>query len=174
MPFWPRDPERRVENEKRGKSEKEVEAINGDVLFLRSMKTVRIAHHATKDEEFAKAANARSLRKQSVGKALLKQNTIPAADTTTWNPYSSSESSTQESEAEEPTTSSLKRSHKRVVKEGTMIFIPHDVLKHPSLVSSNARNKLLTTAISSTIETLISVCDGDPRAVSLHYSTVHR
>ena len=89
MPFWPRDPERRAENEKRGKSEKEVEAINGDVLFLRSMKIDRIAHNATKDEEFVKAANARSLRKQSVGKALLKQNTITAADTTTWNPYSS-------------------------------------------------------------------------------------
>ena len=55
-----------------------------------------------------------------------------------------------------------------------MIFIPHDVLKHPSLVSSNARNKLSTTAISNTIETLISVCDGDPSAVSLHYAAAHR
>ena len=55
-----------------------------------------------------------------------------------------------------------------------MIFIPHDVLKHPSLVSSNARNKLSTTAISNTVETLISVRDGDPSAVSLHYSTAHR
>ena len=35
-----------------------------------------------------------------------------------------------------------------------MIFILHDGLKHPSLVSSNARNKLSTTAISSTIEHL--------------------
>ena len=174
MPFWPRDAERRMENEKRGKSEKEVEAINENILFLRSMKTGRIAHYATKDEEFVKAVEARSLRKQSVDKALLKQNTVTAADTTTWNPYSSSESSTQESEAEEPTTSTLKRSHKRVVKKGTTIFIPHDVLKHPSLVSFNARNKLSTTAISNTIETLMSVCDGDPSAVSLHYSTAHR
>ena len=35
-----------------------------------------------------------------------------------------------------------------------MIFIPHDVLKHLSLVSSNARNKLSTTAISNNIEHL--------------------
>ena len=151
-----------------------MEAINEDILFLRRMKTDRIAHYATKNEEFVKAAEARSLRKQSVDKALLKQNTITAADTTTWNPCSSSGSSTQESKAEEPTTFTLQRSHKRVVKKGTMIFIPHDVLKHPSLLSSNARNKLSTTAISNTIETLISVCDGDPRAVSLHYSTAHR
>ena len=117
MPFWPRDAERRMKNEKRGKSEKEVEAINEDILFLRSMKTDRIAHYATKDEEFVKAAEARSLRQQIVDKTLLKQNTITAADATTWNPYSSSESSTQESEAEEPTTSTLKRSHKRVEKK---------------------------------------------------------
>ena len=146
-----------MENEKRGKNEKEVEAINEDVLFLRSMETDRIAHYATKDEEFAKAAEARSLRKQSVDKALLKQNTITAADTTTWNPYSSSDSSTQESETKEPTTSTLQHSHKRVVKKGTIIFIPHDNLKHPSLVSSNARNKLSTTAISNTIEPEVGI-----------------
>ena len=35
-----------------------------------------------------------------------------------------------------------------------MIFIPHDVLKHPSLVSSNARNKLSTTAIYNDVEHL--------------------
>ena len=180
MPFLLRDDEKRKENEK-GKSKKEVEAIDEDNLFLRSMKTNRIAHYATKDEETVIAAKARSLRKRSVDKALLNQ--ITTADTTTWNPYSSSDSSTQESETEEPTTSTLQRSHKRVVKKGTMIFIPHDVLKHPFLVSSNARNKLSTTAISNNIEhlylyvmvtTLISVCHGDPSAVSLHYSTAQK
>ena len=49
MPFWPRDDEKRKENEK-GKSIKEVEAIDEDILFLRSMKTNRIAHYAAKDE----------------------------------------------------------------------------------------------------------------------------
>ena len=49
MPFWPRDDEKRKENEK-GKSEKEVEAIDEDILFLRSMKTNRTAHYATKDK----------------------------------------------------------------------------------------------------------------------------
>ena len=50
MPFWPRNDEKRKENEK-GKSKKEVEAIDEDILFLRSMKTNHIAHCATKDEE---------------------------------------------------------------------------------------------------------------------------
>ena len=75
MPVWRRDDEKRKENEK-GKSKNEVEAIDGDILFLRSMKTNRTAHYATKDEETVIAAEARSLRKQSVDKALLKQNTI--------------------------------------------------------------------------------------------------
>ena len=44
--------------------------------ILRSMKTNRIAHYATKDEETVIAAEARSLRKRSVDEALLKQNTI--------------------------------------------------------------------------------------------------
>ena len=75
MPFWPRDDEKRKENEK-GKSKKEVEAINEDILFLRSMKTNRIAHYATKDEETVNAAEAKSLRKRNVDKTSLKQNTI--------------------------------------------------------------------------------------------------
>ena len=75
MAFWPRDDEKRKENEK-GKSKKEVEAIDEDILFSRSMKTNRIAHYATKDEETVIAAEARSLRKRSVDKALLNQNTL--------------------------------------------------------------------------------------------------
>ena len=75
MPFWPRDDEKRKENEK-GKSKTEVEAIDGDILFSRSMKTNHTAHYATKDEETVIAEEARSLCKRSVDKALLKQNTI--------------------------------------------------------------------------------------------------
>ena len=75
MPFWPRDDEKRKENEK-GKSKKEVEAIDENILFLRSMKTNRIAHYSTKNEETVIAAEARSLRKRCVDKAFLKQNTI--------------------------------------------------------------------------------------------------
>ena len=75
MPFWRRDDEKRKENEK-GKSKKESEAIDEDILFLRSMKTNRTAHYAAKHQETVIAAEARSLRKQSVHKALLKQNTI--------------------------------------------------------------------------------------------------
>ena len=72
MPFWPRSDENRKENEK-GKSKQEMEAIDEDILFLRSMKTNRIAHYATKDEETVIAAKAKSLHKRSVDKGLLKQ-----------------------------------------------------------------------------------------------------
>ena len=69
MAFWPRNDEKRKENEK-GKSKKEVEAIDEDILFLHSMKTNRIAHYATKNEETVIAVKARSLHKRSVDKAL--------------------------------------------------------------------------------------------------------
>ena len=65
MPFWPRDDEKKKEN-KKGKSKKEVEAIDEDILFLRSIKTNRIAHYAAKDEETLMAAETRSLHKRSV------------------------------------------------------------------------------------------------------------
>ena len=68
MAFWLRDDEKKKENEK-GESKKEVEAIDEDILFLRSMKTNRIAHYATKDKETVIAAEAKSLRKRSVDKA---------------------------------------------------------------------------------------------------------
>ena len=87
---------------------------------------------------------------------------------------SSSDSSEQESEGENTMRSSSQRSHKRVVKKGTTIFIPHDVLMNPALVSYNTRNKLSSTATASTLQTLISVCGGDPKAINLHHSTAHR
>ena len=65
MRFWPRDDEKKKKNEK-GKSKKEVEAIDENILFLRSIKTNHIAHYATKDEETVIAAEARSLCKRSV------------------------------------------------------------------------------------------------------------
>ena len=63
---------------------------------------------------------------------------------------------------------------KHLLKTGTTIFIPYDVLQNPSLVLSNIRHKLPATAISTTTETLILVCDGDPSAVNLYYLTAHR
>ena len=70
--------------------------------------------------------------------------------------------------------SKMKRSHKRTIKTGTTIFTPHDVLKTPALVYSNTQNKISSTAMSSTLHTLISVCKGDTHAVNLHPSTAYR
>ena len=71
LPFGPRDNEKRKENEK-GKSKKEMEAIDEDILFLRSIKTNHIAHYATKDEEIVIVAEARRV----LIRLCLKQNTI--------------------------------------------------------------------------------------------------
>ena len=83
-----------------------------------------------------------------------------------------SESSNDSSEQESENT--MRPLHKRVVKKGTTIFISHDVLMNPALTSCNTRSKLSSTATASALETLISVCGGDPNARNLHHSTAHR
>lgn len=67
-----------------------------------------------------------------------------------------------------------RRSHKRTVKTGTTIFVPHDVLKSQALVSSATRNKITPTAMSATLHALIEACDGETSAVNIHPTTAYR
>ena len=60
------------------------------------------------------------------------------------------------------------RAHKRTVKTGTNIFIPHDILKSPGLVSAAARNQITPTAMSAILHALITACDGNPEAVNIN------
>ena len=41
------------------------------------------------------------------------------------------------------------------------------------LFSFNAKDKVTTTAVATTLVTLLSVCDSDPRAVNVHDLTAH-
>ena len=78
-------------------------------------------------------------------------------------------------EDEESTKSSVgKADHKRSVKTGTAIFVPHDVMKLPSVVAAYTRNKVSPTAVTSIFHALITDCGGDPNSVILTHSTVHR
>lgn len=168
MQFWPKDVEKRLESKKH-KSPAEQHAVDEDLKFLQSMKTDRVAQYTGKDQAMAYIQKARSIRKEkSVMFAQKSLTEEPGSSALT----SSSDSTLSEDEGiiELPPS----RTHKRNVKKGTTIFVPHDVLKHPAVVSSATRNKLSATAIADTLRTLITVCGGDPSSVNLHFSSAHR
>ena len=167
--FWPKDVEKRLESKKKHKSPAEQHAVDEDVKFLPSMKTDRAAQYTGKGQVMPYIQKASSIRKEkSVMFAQKNLTEVPGSSALT----SSSDSTLSEDEGiiELPPS----RTHKRNVKKGTTIFVPHDVLKHPAVVSSATRNKLSATAIADTLRTLITVCGGDPSSVNLHYSSAHR
>ena len=54
------------------------------------------------------------------------------------------------------------------------IFLSHDILKSPDVVSTATRNNVTPTALSETVKYLISADGGDPGRVCLNYSTAYR
>ena len=169
MQFWPKDVGKRLESKKKHKSPAEQHAVDEDLKFLQSMKTDRVAQYTGKDQAMAYIQKARSIWKEkSVMFAQKSLTGVPGSSALTCS--SNSTLSEDEGIIELPPS----RTHKRNVKKGTTIFVSHDVLKHPSVVSSATRNKLSATAIADTLRTLITVCGGDPSSVNLHYSSAHR
>ena len=76
---------------------------------------------------------------------------------------------------EDPTCSysvsdvTTRRSHKRIVKKGTDIFVPYDILDSKVLASIFLRNGVKPTAISEIVEGFISACGGDVSSVNVSY-----
>ena len=97
-------------------------------------------------------------------------------------PSSSIECDGEEREQEDPThhdqdldlTPKRKRSHKRTVKTGVEVFIPHDFLKSPKVVQSLVRNNISSTAISAVMHTIIESFGGETEKLSLSFKTMQR
>ena len=70
-----------------------------------------------------------------------------------------------------PTSS---RSHKRIKKQGTPGFFTHDVAKHPAVVESCVRNNISPAAQSDLFHSMIIATGGDPKKVTLHYTSLYR
>ena len=107
MPFWPRDVEKKMAESKKGKTLLKKEAIEEDLVFLKSMKTDRTAQYTTKDNAMAKLEKTRSGRQNKSSNK--KQQ---GSEDTTVVVSQSSDSSEQESEGE---NTIVQRSHKRIV-----------------------------------------------------------
>ena len=67
------------------------------------------------------------------------------------------------------------RSHKRSLKTGTTVFIPHNILKPPKVIETAIRiNKITPTALSSLFHSIICATSGNSSKVDLSYTTVYR
>ena len=75
-----------------------------------------------------------------------------------------------------PTTSSdqVSRSHKRSVKTGVDVHIPHDILKAPIVVQALVRIKISSSAISAVMHEIVTTSEGDPSKLSLSYASTER
>ena len=65
-------------------------------------------------------------------------------------------------------------SHKRSLKTGTTVFIPHNILKSPKVIETAVRNKITPTALSSLFHSIICAMSGDSSRVDLSYTTAYR
>ena len=68
--------------------------------------------------------------------------------------FTSSSSEREDSEVQEEEMDFQKRVHKRMVKTGVTIFIPHDILKSKERVSCSMRNNISSTQLCAIVHTV--------------------
>ena len=68
----------------------------------------------------------------------------------------------------------LRSNHKRTVKTGTNIFVPHDILRSKKLQSTAIRNNISPVGLAAIVQSLIETCGGEKEKVNLHHSQCHR
>ena len=66
------------------------------------------------------------------------------------------------------------RSHKRSVKTGVGVHLPHNILKVPNVVQALVRNKTSSAAISAVMHEIVATSEGDPSKLSLSYASTER
>ena len=62
--------------------------------------------------------------------------------------------------------------HKRQIKSGEHIFVPHDILKNSNVIAWSVRNNISNTKMNSFVDLMISVC-GDVSKINLSSSSAH-
>ena len=176
MPFWPRNALMVMETSKNGKLQFEKSAIDEDIQFLVSMMNDRVAQYASLDEDFTRRMAKKEERKEKDQQNALKRKQNEELRKENIKKFIGEDALDEliPDEDQDEYAGPSKESHARVVKTGTTIFIPHDILKNTALVATYTRNKVSSTAISSILHSLISICGGDTNAVNLSYSSTYR
>ena len=67
-----------------------------------------------------------------------------------------------------------RRKHRRTVKTGQNLFIPHDILKSPLVVSAAIRNKIKPTGLSLIVTANIESYGGDTYRFNLNHTQSYR
>lgn len=145
------------------------------MAFLRSVKSDRQASMGSLDRSFCEKAKRRQVREDR--ERARREQLLPDNDIVASGPSHEF----AESDFEEPTEDgdddidvSVHRSHHRVVRTGTTIFIPHDILSHPKMVEMNARLQITPTQQAGFLETLLEATGGDATKIALSYATADR
>lgn len=81
--------------------------------------------------------------------------------------------SDEDDDIDEASTVEPKRKHRRTVKEGISVFMPHDILKSAKLVSCTVRNNISPTQLSAIMYSLVPECGGDTPKLGLIAGTAN-
>ena len=154
-------------------------SIEEDRQFLISMDTDRIATMmVTTDETLFMKESKYEKRKDEEQKRIADEKTrCETAETVCVTETECMEEEDEKDDDPEYVDSESvagQRKHRRNVKTGINIFMPHDILKHPKVVQSLVRNGISSSAIGSVLKSIIECCNGDPSKVVLSYTSTER
>ncbi|KAK5878165.1 hypothetical protein CesoFtcFv8_025599 [Champsocephalus esox] len=160
FPLWPPNVEKLIDNPE-------------DLAFLASMKTDRVATFGVLDKKLQLKVKRREER-QAAAAARQSRCEKELEEITAM----SSLVSESDEEPEEDTntvcpTSEGEPSHKRK-KTGTNVFIPHDILSRPSVVSLATRLKMSPTQQAAFTHGLVAESGGECTYLSTSYATADR
>ena len=154
-------------------------SIEEDRQFLISMDTDRVATMTlTTDDTLFRKESSYKKRKDAEQKRIADEKTrCETAETVCVTETECVEDEDEEDDDPEYVNSENiggERKHRRSVKTGINIFMPHDILRHPKVVQSLVRNSISSSAIASVLRSIIEGCNGDPSKVVLSYTQIER
>ena len=162
MPFWPKDVFRMLNKE--------------DELFLKDMVTKRTCTMAGgEDMVFKKKDEAKALRRKREQDFTEKEKARQMEDVYDYESRNSDCNVNECDDYEDEESKSLNpRKHRRLNKTGVQLFIPHDILKNPDVVSCSTRCNISNGSLSSLMHTVITSCGGAASKVNLHETQAFR
>ena len=175
MPFWPGDAIKKMELLKKGKVEVEKIAIDEDIAFLKSMITDRTAQYSNQDKTTTSIIRKRINREEQIQDRHENMKKIRIEENVQFEWLETDDENEDTIDSIESTSITTPvRSHRRTLKTGTNVTIPHDVLKSPLLISTCTRNKITPTKMSAIVHALITACNGETSSVNLSVPTAYR
>lgn len=159
MMFWPENALSLIEYEE-------------DRQFLRQMMTTREGHMGGEDRVFRRKQDAKQEREAAEGNRKERERKRKADDTYLYESHQLDVEDCHMYATSDQGGS--QRKHNRRVKTGESIFIPHDILKDPQVVSCMVRNRISPAAAASLVHSIISASNGDPSKFCIHETTALR